>query len=104
MNLIKIFLIYKIIVSLYQNKKTMDDKRYNVWMIRNKDGNFYREKYRREGRAKNGKPIMVFDGINWEDDFHSASFFNYKGAEIIVDKLKMKGLSIVGYEEYKKSL
>lgn len=80
----------------------MDDKKYNVWMIMNKDGKFYHAIYKMVGRTPSGKPKMASGGIEWSDDFYKASFFNYKGAEKVVSDLKMKNLSIVGYEEYQK--
>lgn len=82
----------------------MDNKRYNVWAIRNLDGKFYHKKYKMSGRTPSGKPKMVFDGIEWVDNFSLASFYNYKGAESEITAYNLDGVSIIGSEEYKNSL
>lgn len=55
----------------------MDDKRYNVWVIMNKDGMFYHTILKMDGRTASGKPKMKICGFDWSTDFHDASFFNY---------------------------
>ena len=82
----------------------MDDKRFNVWCIKNKDGNFYHEVYKNAGRTSTGRVRMVFDKFEWTDKFNSASFYNYSGAERKMNGINEKGLSIIGYEEYENSL
>ena len=56
------------------------DKRYNQWVIENKDGLFYMSNVLNKG---------------WTKDKNQAAYYNYRGAEQKIKDLGIDGLKII---------
>ena len=63
-------------------KATIDkDKKYNVWTIQNKKGQF--------------SNVAMNNDITWVDNIYKASFFNHNNASLIAQSKGLKGITIV---------
>jgi hypothetical protein len=60
---------------------TDKDKKYNVWTIKNKSGQF--------------SNVAMNNDITWVDNIRKASFFNHNNASLIANSQGLKDITIV---------
>jgi hypothetical protein len=80
---VHIFVYFIYYPYLYFMKKTATDKdkKYNVWTIQNKKGQF--------------SNVAMNNDITWVDNIYKASFFNHNNASLIAQSKGLKDITIV---------
>jgi hypothetical protein len=64
------------------NKTSINkDKKYNVWTIKNKNGQF--------------SNVNRTNDVQWVDNIHKASFFNHNNATLMAQSKGLKDITIV---------